>query len=94
MIVVIAKLRIAPGAMAPVLEHVAGLARRARAELGCHEYTYLRSPEDDDLLERWADRSSLSAHLASSDIAAYRKATAPYVVDRSLTVFDAVEVAT
>jgi len=95
MILVIAKLRVATGEMERMLSRVEQLARHSRSERGCVEYTYLRSPEEDDLIvfvERWQDRESLAAHAASSTMAAYRGATRDIVLERSLLTFDAKEI--
>jgi quinol monooxygenase YgiN len=95
MILVVARLRIRPGAMTPMLAEVEALARLSRTQRGCHEYMYLRSPEDDDLLlfvERWEDQPSLAAHLASMEMAEYRKTTASLVAERSHSVFDAKDI--
>ena len=78
--------------MPELLEHVKAYASQSRAEDGCLEYTYLRSPEDENLVvivERWTGRESLNAHLTSADMTSYRARTASLVAHRSHTVYEA-----
>ncbi|HLZ47371.1 MAG TPA: putative quinol monooxygenase [Candidatus Limnocylindria bacterium] len=92
MILVVAHLRAREGAMPELLQHVKAFASRSRAERGCLDYTYLRSPEDDDLVvivERWTGRESLDGHLSSADMASYRARTAALVAHRSHTAYEA-----
>jgi quinol monooxygenase YgiN len=92
MILVVAQLHARDGAMPELLQHVKAFASRSRAENGCLEYTYLRSPEDDDLVvivERWAGRESLNAHLISAEMASYRARTEALVAHRSHTAYEA-----
>jgi quinol monooxygenase YgiN len=95
LILVLAKIRVLPMAMPDMLREVGHYAQQARNESGCHEYVFLRSPEDEDLIvfvERWADRASLSRHVASEAMADYRRRTARFVVRRELVAFEVVEV--
>jgi quinol monooxygenase YgiN len=92
MILVVAQLHARDGAMPELLQHLKAFASRSRAEHGCLDYTYLRSPEQENLVvivERWIGRESLNAHLSSAEMASYRARTAALVARRSHTAYEA-----
>ncbi|OFJ54059.1 putative quinol monooxygenase [Mycolicibacterium grossiae] len=77
-VVVVARWDVRPDALDAVLGWIADLAPRARAEPGCRGYEVLVSAEDPAtliLIERYADRAALDAHLTSPHYA-------EFVVDR------------
>lgn len=73
-VVVVARWDVRADAVDAVLGWIAELAPHARAEPGCLGYEVLRSAEDPAsmvLIERYADRAALDAHLASPHYAAF-----------------------
>ena len=77
--------------MPAMLRELEAFAQTTRTEKGCIEYLPLLSREDEDLiviLERWEDEDALRAHLDTTQMAAYREATRPFVEERSATVFE------
>ncbi len=89
MIYVIAELRLKPGmadkAVAEARKVVAGTVE----EDGCIFYDMHRSIHDPDKLvvvERWASRAALDAHMHTPHLAAWRAAGKEFVVDRKVEI--------
>lgn len=75
-IVVVVLSRAVPGRVEEGLEAFAEVAATTHTEEGCVAYALHRSPADPDLIvlvERWASREALDAHLATEHLAAFRR---------------------
>lgn len=98
MIHVVAELQIAPGAREPFLDAFRRLEPLVRAEEGCLEYggvmevqTALAAqaaPRPDVLIviEKWANESSLAAHLAAPHMAEFAAQTSGQMTGRVIRV--------
>ncbi len=89
MIYVVAELRLKPGmadkAVAAARKVVAGTVK----EDGCIFYDMHRSIHDPDKLvvvERWASREALDAHMHTPHLKAWRAAGAEFVLDRKIEI--------
>jgi len=66
MVIVAGVLEVAPSQREQFLESMADTMRLSRAEPGCLDYAFSADPLEPGrvlLFERWADKSSLAAHL-------------------------------
>jgi quinol monooxygenase YgiN len=89
MIVVIARLTVAPGQQEQFLSAAAALIEATRAEPGCNDYTLLRDTEHPErfvITEEWADSDAFRTHVASPHLAAWREQSAAFVTGQSVTV--------
>ena len=75
-ITVLVSSRAKPGRVAELLDLYGELAVATHAEDGCLAFTLHRGLDDHDviaLVERWASKDALDAHLASSHVTAFRR---------------------
>lgn len=89
MIYVFATLTIKPD----TLEHLREPARICREatlkEDGCMAYDLhldIANPERLVFVEKWETREALTAHSKSAHVAAWREASAPYLVERRIEI--------
>ncbi len=78
-VVVVVLSRTTPGRVEDGLAAFAGLAAETHTEEGCLAFALHRAPDDPDrivLVERWASRAALDAHLATPHLAAFRRESA------------------
>jgi quinol monooxygenase YgiN len=88
-IYVTATFRIRPSTIEPFVEAAYVLIDTARRQPGCVYYDLHASVTDPDRLvcmERWSDRASFDAHLASSQVAAFSAAIEPFVVSSNVEI--------
>ena len=89
MIYVVATLRLKPGAREHLIEPARACIALTRAEKGCISYDLLDSVADADTMvfvERWETREDLSAHSKQPHLAAWREASGPHLVSRTIEV--------
>jgi quinol monooxygenase YgiN len=75
-VVVVVLSRAAPGRVEDGLAAFAELAAVTHTEKGCLAFTLHREPADPDrivLVERWATREALDAHLETPHLLAFRR---------------------
>jgi quinol monooxygenase YgiN len=93
-VVVVVKAQAKPGKGAELLDAFGELAVATHAEEGCNLYALHRAYDDHDvivLVERWASREALDAHLASAHMAAFRRDSADLFAEPSqITIVEAV----
>ena len=95
-VVVIAHWQTSAESRAEVLALVAGLVPRSLAEPGCVGYEIFQSvdtPTELTLVERYADRAALDAHISSphyQDLVAQR--IRPLLTDRQVHIVEPVDV--
>ena len=95
-VVVIAHWQVAADSLTEVLSIVAELAPRSLAEPGCVGYEIFQSvdtPTELTLVERYADRAALDAHITSphyQDLVAQR--IRPLLTDRQVNIVEPVDV--
>jgi len=93
-ITVIARLTAKPGKLPDILAELPALVAVTRAEQGCLSYVPHVSPDQPDemcFVEEWASRDAQEEHLATEHIKAFRDITAPLLVRRDVTVWEAHE---
>jgi quinol monooxygenase YgiN len=89
MIYVIATLALKPGSKSRLLEPARACIAETRKEKGCISYDLLASITDDDTMvfvERWETREDLTAHSKQPHIAAWRDASNPHLVSRTIEI--------
>ena len=89
MIYVVATLTIKPGAKEQLLEPARTCIAETRKEKGCISYDLLASITDDDTMvfvERWETRDALTAHSKQPHISAWRDASNPHLVSRTIEI--------
>lgn len=89
MIYVIATLSLKPGGREHLLEPARVCIAETRKEVGCISYDLGASVTDDDTMvfvERWETREALTAHSKQPHLAAWREASAPWLVSRRIEI--------
>ena len=89
MIYVVATLNIKPGTKERLLEPARKCIAETRKEKGCISYDLLASITDDDsmvFVERWETREALTAHSKQPHISAWRDASNPHLVSRTIEI--------
>lgn len=89
MIYVVATLVIKPGSLDALRAPAAACVAATRAEQGCIAYELFHSLSDPEKLvfvERWETREALTAHSKQPHLAAWREASAPYLVSRVIEI--------
>ena len=77
MLVVIAEVRLAEGAIAAAQEAIATMETESRQEPGCHTYAFSVDVSDPTMLritERWETMADLEAHFSMPHMAAFQAA--------------------
>ena len=77
-VVVVVLFQVVPGRLEDGLAALADVAVPTHAEEGCLAYAAHRDPADPDrivLIERWASRADLDAHLATPHLLAFRESS-------------------
>lgn len=85
MIVINGELRIGADDGATLVELLAPLVEKTRAEPGCERYAFSRDVEDEMLFritEEWVDGDSLEAHMTSDHYRSFGKALRGLHVER------------
>ena len=85
-ITVLVSARAKPGRGAELLDMYGELATATHAEEGCIAFILHRGLDDHDviaLVERWASKDALDAHLASSHVTAFRRDAAELAAEPS-----------
>lgn len=89
MIYVIATLAIRPGSLEALRAAAADCIAATRKEKGCISYDLhasLTDPEKLVFVERWESREDLTAHSKQRHLAAWREASAPNLISRTIEV--------
>ncbi len=89
MIYVIATLTTKPGAADALREPAAACRAETLKEKGCIAYDLHQSFADPDRLvfvEKWETREDLTAHSKQPHLAAWREASAPHLVSRTIEI--------
>lgn len=89
MIYVVATLIVKPGSTEALRGPAAACIAETRKEEGCISYELFQSLGDPDRLvfvERWQTREALTAHSKTPHIAAWREASNPHLVSRTIEV--------
>ncbi|HHZ07525.1 MAG TPA: antibiotic biosynthesis monooxygenase [Rhizobiales bacterium] len=89
MIVVVATLVIKPGSVEALRAPAAACIAATRAEQGCIAYDLFHSMTDAEKLvfvEKWETREALTAHSRQPHLAAWREASAPHLVSRTIEI--------
>jgi quinol monooxygenase YgiN len=89
MIYVVATLALKPGSKSQLLEPARTCIAETRREKGCISYDLLASITDDDTMvfvERWETREALTAHSKRPHIAAWRDASNPHLLSRTIEI--------
>lgn len=89
MILVIATLKLKPGAAVALEIPIADVIATTRAEVGCIAYDLHRSLSDPDLfvfVEKWRSRADLTAHSKQAHLARWREAYAPWLESRVIEI--------
>lgn len=89
MIYVVATLNIKPGTKEQLLESARTCIAETRKEKGCISYDLFASITDDDTMvfvERWESREALTAHSKQPHISAWRDASNPHLVSRTIEI--------
>lgn len=89
MIFVIATLKLKAGARQHLVAPARACIAETRREAGCIAYDLLGSVSDDDTMvfvERWESREALTAHSRQPHLAAWREASAPHLVSRTIEI--------
>lgn len=89
MIYVVATMNIRPGTKEKVLEAAKPCIEGTRKEAGCISYDLNASLTDPNVLvfvERWETREHLGAHFNAPHLQAWRKASAEFVVSRTVEI--------
>lgn len=97
MIYVVATLAIRPGSLEALRAAAAECIAATRMEKGCISYDLhasLTDPETLVFVERWETREDLTAHSRQPHLAAWREASAPHLVSRTIEVVHADKVET
>lgn len=97
MIYVVATITLKPGSRDNLLEPARACIEETRREKGCISYDLLGSITDDDTMvfvERWETREDLTAHSKQPHLAAWREASAPFLVSRTIEIVHPREVET
>jgi quinol monooxygenase YgiN len=88
-VTVVVTSRARPGKGAELLDAYGDLATQTHREEGCIAFTLHRSHDDHDVLalvERWAAREALDAHIAAPHLAAFRRDAADLFAEASTIV--------
>lgn len=89
MIYVVATIVIKPGSLEALRAPAAACVAETRKEKGCIAYELFASLSDPEKLvfvERWETREALTAHSKQPHLAAWREASAPYLVSRTIEI--------
>lgn len=89
MIYVVATLVIRPGSLDALRAPAAACIAETREETGCIAYELFHSLSDPEKLvfvEKWQTREDLTAHSKQPHLAAWREASAPHLVSRTIEV--------
>lgn len=89
MIYVVATLVIRPGSLEALRAPAAACVAATRAEEGCIAYELFHSLTDPEKLvfvEKWETREALTAHSKQPHLAAWREASAPHLVSRTIEI--------
>ena len=89
MIYVVATLAIKPGTQEALREAAVACIAATRKEKGCISYDLhasLTDPERLVFVERWETREDLTSHSKQPHLAAWREASAPHLVSRTVEV--------
>lgn len=89
MIYVVATLIIRPGSLGAVMAAAKACIAETRKEKGCIAYDVNTSVSDPDTLvfvEKWERREDLTAHSRSPHLAAWREASNPHLVSKTVEV--------
>ena len=89
MIYVVATLTIKPGTLDHLREPAAACIAQTRKEAGCISYELFASltdPEKLVFIEKWETREALTAHSKQPHLKAWRDASAPHLVSRSIEI--------
>lgn len=74
MIVIAGRVKVHPEKRAEAVEHAGAMARKSRAEDGCHAYAYYSDIEDPNtfhIFEEWESVDALRAHFQTEHMAAF-----------------------
>ena len=80
-----------PGHRAAFLTDTAAIRPQILAEVGCQQYDYYASAEDENkalLVEQWTDREAQQVHMTQPHMAGIRQAKEDHVIDTALELFD------
>lgn len=89
MIYVVATLVIKPGSLEALRAPAAACVAATRAEEGCIAYELFHSlshPEKLVFVEKWETREALTAHSKQPHLAAWREASAPHLLSRTIEI--------
>lgn len=89
MICVIADIRIRAEYREVFFAAARDMLAATRAEDGCIRYDLMQNIEDPDrmtFVEEWESREHLSAHFETAHMAAWRTASAPFLVHRQVKI--------
>lgn len=89
MIYLVATLKIDPGTLGEIIEHVTPCIAETRREPGCLSYDLHQSVSDPSTLvfvERWSDRAALDAHFKTPHLEAWRNAAGHLFLDRKIEI--------
>ena len=89
MILVVATIVIRPDTLEAIRPHALACIEATRKESGCIAYDLHASMTDPERLvfvEKWETREALTAHSKQPHLAAWREASAPYLVSRTIEI--------
>ena len=89
MIYVVATLTIKPGSLEALRAPAAACIAETLKEKGCIAYELFESLGDPERLvfvEKWETREDLTAHSKQPHLAAWREASAPHLVSRTIEI--------
>ncbi|RST87249.1 antibiotic biosynthesis monooxygenase [Aquibium carbonis] len=89
MIYVVATLTIKPGSLEALRAPAAACVAETLKEKGCNAYELFESVADPQKLvfvEKWETREDLTAHSKQPHLAAWREASNPHLVSRSIEI--------
>ncbi|MBO6719986.1 MAG: antibiotic biosynthesis monooxygenase [Rhizobiaceae bacterium] len=89
MIYVVATLALKPGSKEALTGPARACIAETRKEKGCISYDLLASVTDDDTMvfvERWETREDLTAHSKQPHLLAWRDASNPHLVSRTIEI--------
>lgn len=90
MLIVLAKAKVAEGALEQAKDAIAAMVAASNAEEGCIAYAFAQDLGDPTLLhivEKWQDEAALAAHFATPHMAAFGAA----IADLEVSVIEAIK---
>lgn len=89
MIYVVATLTIKPGSLEALRAPAAACITETRKEQGCIAYELFASTTDPErmvFVEKWETREDLTAHSKQPHLLAWREASGPHLVNRTIEI--------